>query len=188
MYNKNINKKLEFKIEKTFFRINPKLMKKSQIKMMETISVMLVFLILLTFVVIFYANISQSGASSKVQDRSNLQSIAITQVMSSLPEFQCAFKNIIIENCFDILKVKAFTDFTKTPFGNQTLGTIYFDMFKFSKLNIHEVYPYQNEWIVYDLKPNRTRYDERKTYVPISLYNASANKYYFGMLEVTVYS
>jgi hypothetical protein len=162
---------------------------KSQIKMMETISVLLVFLILLTFVVIFYVSLSSSGSSSRIQDISSLNSIAITQIVSSLPEFQCSFKNIITENCFDLTKVNAFNQYVlNTQEGQRALGTVYFDLFKYSKIEISEIYPFTSSILVYEKEPDKPRFDQRRTYVPISLYNPVDNKYYFGILNITVYT
>lgn len=164
--------------------------KNAQIKMMETISVLLVFLILLTFVIIFYVSISTSTSGSANEESANLKAIEIAQLTSFMPEFQCSFKNIIDENCFDVLKMAAFIDYTQTdPSGMTALGTGYFDLFEYSKITVTEVYPDTGqEWVVYDRDPGTLEFDRKISFIPISLYKANENSYSFGMLNITVYS
>ena len=98
--------------------------------MMETISVLLVFLILLTFVMIFYINISRSTQGAKQDDLSNLKAVEISQTISFMPEFQCSFKNIVDENCFDIMKINAFRQYVETDtLGMRSYNTTYYDLF-----------------------------------------------------------
>lgn len=164
--------------------------RKSQIKMMETISVLLVFLILLTFVIIFYVGISSSTSGSNSEESSNLKAIEIAQLTSFMPEFQCSFKNIIDENCFDVLKMTAFINYTQIDSsGMAALGTGYFDLFEYSKITVTEIYPATGqEWVVYDRDPGKPQFDSKISFIPISLYRANENSYSFGMLNITVYS
>jgi len=164
--------------------------RRSQIKMMETISVLLVFLILLTFVIIFYVSISKSTSGSADEESANLKTIEIAQLTSFMPEFQCSFKNIIDENCFDILKMTAFINYTQLDTsGMEALGSDYFDLFEYSKITVTEVYPDEgNEWVIYDRDPGKPQFDRKISFIPISLYRANENSYSFGMLNITVYS
>jgi hypothetical protein len=188
-----MNKQMKYSKE---LYINAKALRsrKSQIKMMETISVLIIFLILLTFVVIFYVGIGSSDAANNNEDISSLRAIEITQVVSSLPEFQCSLKNIIDENCFDILKLEAFLDYTSTSTGQRILNTTYYSLFQFSDVTVYIVYPERSQmvWNIYHREPfaadpTNTRFDEKKAFIPISLYDAYSNQYYYGMLNVTVY-
>ncbi|MFT4304317.1 MAG: hypothetical protein ACMXYG_07155 [Candidatus Woesearchaeota archaeon] len=157
--------------------------------MMETISVLLVFLILMTFVVIFYINVSSSSAQAGREDLFALKAVEISQLISYMPEFQCSSKNIVDENCFDILKLQAFIDYNLTTIGSRAMSTSYFDLFEFSRIEVKEIYPLSgNHWVIYDRKPNRTRVSFRNSYIPISLYNATGKFYAIGLLNVTIYS
>lgn len=203
MRNKIINKaqiKTNYKVDalifgkrcqiKTNYRVNALICaKQAQIKMMETISVLLVFLILITFVVIFYVNISRSSASSAGEDLSSLKAIEISQLIAYMPEFQCSSKNIVDENCFDILKMEAFEDFTKgTTQGAKALNTTYYDLFEHSTIVVYEIYPSSSQsWVIYNSTPIRIN-REKMVFIPLVLYDASENINTFGMLNVTVYS
>jgi len=164
--------------------------RRSQIKMMETISVLIIFLIILTFVIIFYVNISNSTEGTRRDDLSNLKAVEISQLVSFMPEFQCSFKNIIHENCFDILRMEAFMNYTLLDVdGQKSLGTTYYDLFGYSKVTVKEIYPVQGtKWVVYERQPAKDVFESRMTFIPISLYDADQNSYYLGMLNVTVYS
>ena len=167
--------------------------RKGQIKMMETIAVLLVFLILLSFVVVFYANMSTSSQGSDQADKANLQAIQIAQLISYMPEFQCSSRNIIIENCFDILKMQAFMNYTTTTDGGQNaLDTSYFDLFAYSHIVVQGIYPDDDsEWTVYSRQPSATRYNNQTVFIPVSLFNATApgdSRYMFGLLNITVHS
>jgi hypothetical protein len=163
--------------------------KKSQIKMMETISVLLVFLILLTFLLIFYIGMGKSSAGKAADEKSNLRAVEIAQQASYMPEFQCSSKNIITENCFDILKLRVFMQFTHNSLeGNKMLNTTYYDIFKNSRISINELYPGDAEFIIYDRKPRKERYESRSSHIPISIYEPVLGEYYFAILEVEVYT
>lgn len=163
--------------------------KKSQIKMMETISVLIVFLILMVFVLIFYIGMSRSTGEEAQDEKSNLRAITISQFASFMPEFQCSSKNIIEENCFDTLKMEAFIDYTtKDQVGKRAVNTTYYDIFKYSRLVAYEVYPEAKVWQLYDHKPVQKRYEEKQSHIPVTFYDTNKNKYSFGMLNVTVYN
>ncbi|MCB9358627.1 hypothetical protein H6503_01725 [Candidatus Woesearchaeota archaeon] len=157
--------------------------------MMETISVLLVFLILLTFVVIFYVNISTSSAQSGREDITNLKAVEISQLIAYMPEFQCSSKNIVDENCFDMLKLEAFGNFSITTEGQDAIATSYFDIFEYSRIEVNEIYPDSTKsWLVYERKPESSRVSLKRTFIPISLYNAYDNSFAYGILNITVYS
>lgn len=164
--------------------------RKSQIKMMETISVLLVFMIIIVFVMIFYVNISSSSASLAKEDEANLKAVEISQKISFMPEFQCASKNIITDNCFDILKLDGFNNYVTNDIDGQiSYNTTYFDMFENSKIVVAKIYPATGDiWEIYDRKPSTRKYGGKTTFIPISLYDPNVNEWYFGLLNVTVYS
>jgi hypothetical protein len=62
-------------------------------------------------------------------------------------------------------------------------------LFEFSKIIVSEVYPEMSRiWVIYDRKPDGQMINEKKSYIPISLYDAKNNQFSFGMLNVTIYS
>lgn len=163
--------------------------KKSQMKMMETISVLIIFLILLVFIMIFYIGMSKSTSGKTEDERSSLKAIEISQYASYMPEFQCSSKNIIKENCYDILKMNAFIDFTTNYYnGSLVLNTTYYDLFKYSKIFVYEIYPDDRNWTVYEKFPPKGVIGSKESHIPISLYDATTDEYTFGILNVKIYS
>ena len=148
--------------------------KKSQIHMMETIAILLIFFVLVIMGFIFFmrtVSVSQEGKVTKDQE---LQSIRVSQAVSFLPELQCSSKNIIDENCFDKYKLDAFID-----------DNFYYPFFYFSNITINEIYPNTgNTWTLYANPLNGTSY---KTTIPILLRNVTERTDSFGLLIVEYY-
>jgi hypothetical protein len=139
---------------------------------------------------IFYVNISSSSAVMEAENQADLKTVEISQKISFMPEFQCASKNIITDNCFDIFKLEAFNKYVNYDIDGQiSYNTTYYDMFENSKIVVEKVYPTTGEvWEIYDRKPNKQRYNGKTTFIPINLYDPNRNEMYFGILNVTYYS
>jgi len=162
---------------------------KAQIKMMETISVLIVFIIIIVFMMIFYINISSSSNNVAKEDETNQKAVELAQKVSFLPEFQCSSKNIVIDNCFDIFKLDSFIYYVNYDSNGQiSQNTTYYDMFEYGRVVIGQIYPSTNQtWEIYDNKPPYKRYDEKTSFIPIALYEPNKKETYFGLLNVTIY-
>ena len=160
--------------------------RKSQLKMTENIAVLFVFFLILAFGMIFYMNVMKSTAQKEEEENFALKAIRITQLVNYLPELQCSMENIVIDACFDIMKVEAFAEIVDE---NQFY---YYDFFEYSNISVTEVYPDQRTWTIYENLPDdHIQKSSLVTHVPISLFNATAkgNKVYrFGVLNVVVYA
>ena len=158
--------------------------KKSQIKMFETIAVLLIFFILVGFGLIFYGRIQASGFQATQEENFELKAIQTAQLVSFLPELQCSSNNIIVDDCFDILKVEALSEFIEQ--NPNIRNEYYYDLFGFSSITIEQVYPSELSWKVYErtLTGNKAKSSIK---IPVSLYNASSRSYNFGILNIDVY-
>jgi hypothetical protein len=157
-------------------------MKKAQIRMAETVAVLFIFFLMIGFGFIFYAKVQRTNLDDVRRKNLDLQSIEITQRVSFLPELQCSSKNVITDNCIDVMKVNSIDKL----FTQQDLTNIYFDRFGYANITIIQHYPKPGRWTLYEnLKPDAS---SRLTHVPISLFNATSKKYAFGVLEVRYYS
>jgi len=155
----------------------------------ETIAILIVFFFMVVFGLSFYVRIQQSQVEYSIEEQAQLKSIEIAQKTMFLPELQCSSKNVIIENCFDILKMEKFNELMDSE-RNQT----YFDTFEFSKIEVKEIYPDEiisEKWTLYNrekiLKDKPTWKTKSTTQVPISLYDPIEKKYYIGILTIEVY-
>jgi len=161
--------------------------RKGQIQMMETIAVLLIFMILVALGLIFFSRMMKTGAFDKALEFQDLDSIQIAQIASALPELQCSQDNILKTNCIDLLKLRVVTE---NP--DMISATSYYHLFGFSSIRVIKVFPMplagenEPEWELYNKRPEVTR-AEVPTYFPISLYNATNDLYYFGYMNVTTY-
>lgn len=157
-------------------------MNKAQVKMFETVAILIVFFFLLIFGVSFYTLMQKSGIEKEAEKNIQLKSITIAQKTAYLPELDCAIVGIQIDNCFDVHKVLAF----KEVLNDQSNMFAYFPVLEYSKIHIESIYPNDKINItIYDQTGNRTR--KIPTFYPVVLYNATSNAFNFAVLEVSVY-
>ena len=152
--------------------------KKAQVQTMETIAILFIFFILVFVGIVFYSNIMKSKFQETKVEYEELSKLQVVQIISSLPEIQCSQDNIVEPNCIDLLKFQAATHILKM--------SDYFDFFGFSKITVEEVFPNNNEYILYDKQPDKIN-QKLASYFPISLFDAKHQSYSFGVLIVEVY-
>lgn len=152
-------------------------MMKAQIHMMETISVLAVFFILVILGFIFYSNVLRSNFELEKEENIQLDSIKIVQKVSSLPELQCSQDSVVKDNCIDVLNLEALAEVIDQN------EIHYFDMFSFSKITVTEVYPGDNEWLLYD-KSLEDYSQKIVTNVPIIIFNPIEKRNNFGVMKV----
>lgn len=161
--------------------------KKAQIKMFETIAVLLIFFVLIGFGLIFYVRVYSGSIQETGEEYFELKAIQTAQLVSFLPELQCTSPtsmNIVDDNCFDLLKVKALSEIIKD--NPKLRNEYYYDLFGSSNISIEQIYPSEMKWDVYDKSPaNKKSMSSIK--IPISLYNAISRKNNFGVLNIDIY-
>jgi hypothetical protein len=153
--------------------------KRAQIRMGETIAVLIIFFFLLILGVTFYVSVQRNRIESHTFEILQQESIMVSQVVSFLPELQCSSDNIVTDNCYDLYKLGAAENhiLSNTDF--------YYPFFKYSNIVIYELYPYERNWTLYDNKhPDSAPY---RTWLPISLYNATTKRFSFGVLSIGYY-
>jgi len=162
-----------------------KIGKKSQVQMGESIAIIFVFLILISFGSIFYFSVSRGKARVDREETIQLKAIEIAQKASFLPELQCI--EINTEDCIDLIKLQKASD---VMLNNPIY---YYDMFGYSKLTVTRIYPTpEEEWLIYNRTLPLDEYENKNidiktTYVPISLYDPTEKVYDFAYLKVETY-
>jgi hypothetical protein len=166
--------------------------KSGQIRMGETIAVLLIFFALAILAFFFFASIQAAGSKQQISTGLQERGIAITQIASYLPELQCSTDNAVKSfNCMDLEKVKAATG------AIQQNRDLYTNMFGFAKISVEIVYPnpcpnpslqcaVQKEYVLYDVSKPDFKSAEFFP-VPVSLYEPQSQIYSFGVLKVTAY-
>lgn len=149
--------------------------------MLETISVLAIFFILIMLGLIFYSKAIASSIGIDKEESIQLGAIKISQKISFLPELQCSQQNVVKDNCIDLQKLEAMPEIIKEN------EVHYFDQFSFSRIIVNEIYPGENEWILYDRPLEEYSY-KIATNIPISLFDPIENKNAFGIISVETFS
>ena len=156
---------------------------KAQIKMGETVAIMFVFFILLIVGAVFYMNMQRTTVRQEIAEAYELRAVELAQTISFLPEAQCTESNVVKASCFDLYKLIGLSRVTSTPAGLDFYET----EFGYTTIKLVKLYPSGGEWVLYDRQLEEFT-SAPVTHIPISLYNTTSDRYYFGVLEITTYS
>ena len=155
--------------------------KKAQIKMFETIAILIVFFFLVAFGMIFYSQMQKGSIKGEFQEIYELRAMNTVQLANYLPEIQCSSENIVTDNCFDIEKLNSFENVSE----NNKL--FYHNLFYSSNITVEQIYPpLIKKWNIYSSIPKNWN-DMSKTHIPILLYDPIERRYNTGVLHVEVY-
>jgi hypothetical protein len=161
--------------------------RKAQIKMGESVAVMVVFFILLMFGFSFYSKMQQNSYNREMEKQNQLKVLQISQKASYIPELQCTIQNVQFDNCFDLQKVGHFFDLTE-----KTQEYIYYyNLFGNSLIYIEQIFPEpKKNYTIYNGSLGdvaNASFDVLSSNVPVSLFNASSNYYSIGILRINSY-
>ncbi len=157
--------------------------KKSQIKMFETIAVLVVFFFLIVFGVSFYFVMQRSSYNRQVERNSQLISVEMTQKISDIPELDCALAGIQIDNCIDKIKLQSLS----LVMNESLKKASYFELLGYSKIYVRTVYPEFAKYDLYELEPENF-ISAYRNQIPVALYDPIERKFEFAVLEVTTYA
>ena len=160
--------------------------RKAQIRMFETIAVLLIFFFLLAIGLVFYARLRKSSLSEKHDESFELEAIETAQLISFLPELQCSNNNIVVDDCFDTLKLDAFAEMVA---GDEELkNEYYYSIMGYSIITIEEIYPDpgSERWEIYKKEPASTK-TKLSFQIPVLLYDPLERSYSFGVMNLEVY-
>jgi len=170
--------------------------RKSQIKMFETVAILVVFFFIIAIGFAFYASISKTLISREAAEQADLRSIQFSEKITFLPEIKCTSSvSKEIGSCIDLLKADKFGYLVNT---DNLAKEYYYDILGYSDIKIIYVYPEKESILVYSKpKPN---YRSISTFqVPVVLLEEgnlrsrcgpefSNAKCSFALLQVGVYS
>ena len=163
--------------------------KKAQMKMGETIAVLIVFFLLLFFGIFFYSGIEKRQATQKISEIQQKTSIDISQIVTFLPELKCTSEDISQTLCLDILKAEAFKDFS------QQNSEYYQSIFGNTKIELVKIYSgfdyaqisQTNTLLIYQGTISENYYI---TFIPVSVFYPTPypGNTGIGMLKITTYT
>jgi len=157
--------------------------KHAQVKMGETIAILFIFFVLVLFGLIFYFQFQKSGFERQKLEVFGQDSIGKSLQASALPELVCSRSAAeSTKVCVDLYKLEYVGDEVENN------RNYYFDIFGFGKLWVEQIYPVSTEeWVIYDF-PIENYERKVNTPMPVSIYDSVENIYYFGVLNVELYS
>ena len=133
--------------------IQPIRTQKAQMKMGETIMVLLAFFMLLGIGLVIYANFQKTSILRQASETFEREAVRIALKTAFYPEFACSEGGVVNENCFDIHKVRAFgklSDLSEEGGGNEAFFLFHETELRDSKIYIEQIFPPPNvelgEW------------------------------------------
>lgn len=154
---------------------------KAQIKMFETVGVLIIFFFLLAVAATFYTKIQKAELDKEIKKQSELSASQIAERAFFMPELDCSFVGIQVPNCFDTEKIKAFSELP-----DKTKIDTYFQSFGEATIKVNEVWPGNTETTLYSYTPTQQG-SQLVSRSPVLLYYPLKNTYRFGVIEVTAY-
>lgn len=158
--------------------------RRAQIKMFETVGVLVVFFFLLATGSIFYFGAQKSALQKDKIKASEQYAFQIVLKSLYLPELDCSFLVTQKDNCIDKIKLAKLSKLIRE---NENAYTDYYTEFGYATITIQQAFPPTNQkWTLYEnIIPDYT--GKLSTQSPILLYDAWKDEYAFGIIEVNVY-
>lgn len=157
--------------------------KKSQLKMFETIGVLIVFFILLAIGMSVYFFLQKASYSKDLEHTRQLEALGLVQKMLYLPELDCNFLQTTQDNCIEKLKLESLRNLMQR---DATAKRDYYPTFGMSAIKIVPVYPAGNETNLYQNVPQKYK-RSFKTHTPIILKDSVKETNTFAYIEITSY-
>ncbi len=155
---------------------------KAQIKMIESVFIIIIFVIILMIVIVFFARFQRSDVQFTRTEQSLRDSVQMAQIFSSLPEVACTESNAIRENCIDILKLETMDSLSSSEL------VYYYDLFRFGTVTIEQIYPEDGlgrHWVIYNVTRENAGFFSMA--IPMALYDPVEGRNNFGIMEVRFY-
>ena len=157
--------------------------RRGQIKMFETIAVLIVFFFLLFTGSIFYFGAQKSSLQKEKVKASEQYAFQIVLKSLYMPELDCSFLVTQRDNCVDKIKLDKLSKLIST---NEDVRNDYFTDFGYAKITVEEAFPGNSTWNLYENIPEGDA-DKLSTQSPILIFDAWQDTYSFGVMEVNVY-
>lgn len=168
-------------------KIQNKNQKKSQLKIGETIMVMVIFFILLVIGIIFYAKVQQH--LSKIDEEEYLAKRAKDMAMSVsfLPELQCTKTGTEDFDCIDKVKLESFQKIVP----GSVYSRYYKNLFSNSKISVHEIYstsPLAEPVELFESVIDKSAVKgSQLIFIPVTIYDPRTEISSYGYIKLEVY-
>src|SRR3989338_5605637 len=167
------------------------MIKKTQVKMFEKIAILLIFFFLIFFFFFFFFFFLFLSLQSEKEKLAQLYAFQIATKTFSMPELDCSVGGLRLANCFDKIKIKEF----RNMLNEDDARLFYFKEFGFATIKIQEIYPNNEEFILYNITPKSFK-SKYTSFSPMILFNSLNGEgcmnlvkgtCSFGIIEVSYY-
>ncbi len=161
--------------------------KRGQVQMIETITVLFIFFILVAVGIMFYAKYQKSALEDKRQELQVTRASTVALRAAFLPELQCTKGDAEPEEyCIDLIKARSFNPRLRSSFEDY-----YYDLFSFATITLTQVYPDELPPLEIYAKPKEGAKPIATQFV-VAIRDQTKGgvnpSYGYGYLEVKVYS
>ncbi|MFW6013862.1 MAG: hypothetical protein ACOCQG_01695 [Candidatus Nanoarchaeia archaeon] len=158
------------------------MLKKSQMKMLETIMVLMIFFILLVFGLVFYAKFSQTSADETRRESLVMHGMDATERFQYSPEVLCSRGSVGSDtNCFDLLKLEGFKEVADEKKGQ------YSKYYPNNLIEVNIIYPEEESFILFNNTDENARTKE-PSFIPAVFFDPVEDERSFGYLRFEVWS
>lgn len=174
--------------------------KKAQIKMFETIGILIVFFFLIAISATVYFTFQRAAAQKEIVRQTELRALQIITKTFYLAELECSFLGVRKDACYDVAKLTAFAAYACgadpndiCTVGNPDIRLHYSEFFGTSKVRVTQIFPLPEpgelpaSWLLWNEEPKKWR-SAPASFSPVLLQDASADTYALGMVELKVYA
>jgi hypothetical protein len=160
---------------------------KSQIKLFESIMVLVVFVFLIAIGLRFYTTTQANSLKNIAAEISTLDSLKTTIVLANMPDIACTFEGDSDLSCIDLYKVRAWATLMEegTSFVDK-----YISLVGLSDIIVERLYPDPYNWTIYNSSFQNSGYTILgSTYisVPTTIFDPVNRKNQLGIIHVRTY-
>jgi len=171
-------------------------MRKAQLQIMQSTMILLLLFIILGIAFIFFMYGQRSSVKEKMDKYTDMGLSKRAKILNYMPELLCSSSNVLSYDCFDIDKIAAFSDVFSSyeSYYVSLIGPGRIKLMLFDSKTLSWSDPDGNSidfqgpdgYVLYD-NPKPNYKESRRINIPISIYNATENKHYFGVMEAEFY-
>ena len=153
--------------------------KQAQMKMLETVAVIIIFFFLVSFGFNFYAKIKMGSIAKENAYFRELNFIEKTNTIYYMPEIECP-PSIEEVNCFDRIKLEAATNVIKNNFVD------YAEKYGYMNITVDDVSSGES-WNIYSRVKNDTKTSKMSFRTPVKIYDPISKDNSFGIVIIEYY-
>lgn len=166
---------------------------KAQVKLFESIAVLIVFVFLIAIGMKFYTSAQLNSLRQAQQDFVQLDAVKTSVVLSHLPEITCSNEGLAQSTCLDLYKVISWYDLMHGPTSLEFVD-YYLPLLGYSEVTVTRLYPLfddenpsteDNSWTIYNATLENSSSDLLQ--IPMLLYDPVIDKHQFGVLKIRTY-